>query len=275
MINATTFERAADDDAFGPFVEPLAHDRFDFTLLFEQSVFSIGPSAVILLVAPLRLLYLSRSRRVVVRASLIVDVKLVRVWEDHHHLCSLTSLTQISFTLLSMLQCASLALWARVSELRTRASVAAAALSLASTLALSCLSFMEHGRSIKPSLIINAYLLLTLPLDFAQVRTLWLRGGDVAVAACFSAATALKLGLLVIEAIEKGRILLPPYRSTAPEATSGLYSRSVFWWLNPLFLLGHGRVLSNDTLLDIDDTLATESVYARFQKIWSRCLFSI
>jgi len=35
--------------------------RFDFSLLFEQSILSIGPSAILLLVAPLRILQLSQS----------------------------------------------------------------------------------------------------------------------------------------------------------------------------------------------------------------------
>jgi ATP-binding cassette, subfamily C (CFTR/MRP), member 1 len=78
------------------------------------------------------------------------------------------------------------------------------------------------------------------------------------------------MSLLVVEAVEKGRILLPSYKSGSPEATTGIYSRSLFWWLNPLFLTGHRNVLSNDTLLDIDDALATDRVYERFQKVWTR-----
>ena len=170
-----------------------------------------------------------------------------------------------------VLQCVNLALWAATSQLRTRASVAAATLTLAATLALSCLSYMEHVRSVRPSLVINAYLFLTLPLDFAQVRTLWLRHADVAVAASFTSASAIKLALLVIEAVEKGRILLPNYRSNSPESTTGIYSRSLFWWLNPLFLLGHRRVLSNETLFAIDDTLTTDNVYAAFRSSWLKC----
>ncbi|KAG6354215.1 hypothetical protein INS49_004819 [Diaporthe citri] len=57
------------DGHFGP----LAYDcsgRFDFTLAFEQSVLSIGPSAVLLLAAPLRIHQLrSQSRKVAPGAS--------------------------------------------------------------------------------------------------------------------------------------------------------------------------------------------------------------
>ena len=69
MANSTL--RAA-DDTFGPFVEPIARTSFDFTLLFEQSIFSIGPSALLLLVAPFRILCLSRSPRRVARSPLAI-----------------------------------------------------------------------------------------------------------------------------------------------------------------------------------------------------------
>ena len=45
------------DNAFGPTVQG-CRDNFDFTLLFEQSILSIGPSVLLLLLAPLRLSHL-------------------------------------------------------------------------------------------------------------------------------------------------------------------------------------------------------------------------
>ena len=45
------------DDSFGPTVTNCRGD-FDFTLLFEQSIMSIGPSAILLLLFPLRLMQL-------------------------------------------------------------------------------------------------------------------------------------------------------------------------------------------------------------------------
>lgn len=46
------------DNAFGPIVKGCRSD-FDFTLLFEQSVFTIGPAALLLLFTPPRLVKLS------------------------------------------------------------------------------------------------------------------------------------------------------------------------------------------------------------------------
>ena len=116
--------------------------------------------------------------------------------------------------------------------LKTRATLAAAALGVLDGLALCFLSHSEHNHSTRPSTIINAYLLLTLPFDVARARTLWLGRATRAVAAAYTSTLGIKLIIIIAEAIEKRSILLDRYRSASPEATSGIYSRSFFWWLN-------------------------------------------
>jgi hypothetical protein len=44
----------ANDDLFGPAVEA-CRDNFDFTLVFEQAILSIGPSTILLLLTPFRI----------------------------------------------------------------------------------------------------------------------------------------------------------------------------------------------------------------------------
>jgi hypothetical protein len=63
------------DQIFGPAVSG-CRDDFDFTLLFEQSILSIGPSALLLLITPLRILHLAR-RNVKTVPSPIDAAKLV------------------------------------------------------------------------------------------------------------------------------------------------------------------------------------------------------
>jgi ATP-binding cassette, subfamily C (CFTR/MRP), member 1 len=58
MVNSTW---SAVDDTFGPFVEPISTSDFDFTSLFEESIFAIGPSSLLLLLAPIRILQLSHG----------------------------------------------------------------------------------------------------------------------------------------------------------------------------------------------------------------------
>jgi hypothetical protein len=52
---------ATADASFGPVVDAACRDGFDFTLLFEQSIFVLLPASLLLLVAPLRLLKLRKA----------------------------------------------------------------------------------------------------------------------------------------------------------------------------------------------------------------------
>jgi hypothetical protein len=82
-------------DDFGPAQSTHCQDKFDFTLLFEQSILSIGPSVLLLLVYPLRLLLLRSKSRSVVRPGVLAWTKLVRhlllsmgcalILSGHHH----------------------------------------------------------------------------------------------------------------------------------------------------------------------------------------------
>ena len=159
--------------------------------------------------------------------------------------------------------------------LRTRASLAAALLALVATLGLCILSYVEHSKNIRPSSIINAYLLLTLPFDAAQLRTRWLRGDNLAGNRVASSILAVKLLVLISEATEKTRILFTPYIDRSPEATSGLYSRGLFWWLNPLFRLGFRNVVNEDDLFPADGDLLSTSLEIRFSRHWANRMSSV
>jgi hypothetical protein len=101
------------------------------------------------------------------------------------------------------MQTALLVLYALKPILRTRATLAAAVLTLIDALGLCLLSHAEHLYSIRPSAIINVYLLITLLFDVARARTLWLGRATGSVAAVFSSTIGVKVMVLVIEAIEK------------------------------------------------------------------------
>jgi ATP-binding cassette, subfamily C (CFTR/MRP), member 1 len=131
------------------------------------------------------------------------------------------------------------------------------------------LSFVEHTRNIRPSAIINAYLLFTLPFDAAQVRTKWIRGNGPAASGVLTSVLAIKLLVLISEATEKRRILSRPYADPSPEATSGLYSRGLFWWLNSLFRLGFRHVVNDNDLFPVDRELQSKALGIRFDKHWA------
>jgi ATP-binding cassette, subfamily C (CFTR/MRP), member 1 len=106
------------------------------------------------------------------------------------------------------MQTALLVLYAVKPVLRTRATLAPAVLTLVDALGLCLLSRAEHFYSVRPSAIINVYILVTLLFDITRSRTLWLDGASRSVAAVFSSTIGIKVMILIIEAIEERSILL-------------------------------------------------------------------
>ena len=157
--------------------------------------------------------------------------------------------------------------WANPGVTKTQASVPSAVLTLVAYLALPILSYAEHVKSVKPSSLLNGYLLVSLLCDVTRARTLWLREDDK-IASDFTAAVAIKFVLLLLEAVEKRRFLLPIYQSYPFEATSGLFNRWFFLWLNPLFRRGHSRTLSLDDLYGLDKHLVSGYLDRVLQSAW-------
>ncbi|EXJ89815.1 hypothetical protein A1O3_02882 [Capronia epimyces CBS 606.96] len=240
------------DFQFGPvYTGPLRH--FDFTLFFEDTILSIVPAAVFLIAAGPRAIWLARKPKKVATSSLSRMTKLV----------VLSAFATIQLTVLLAR--------ATNSEARTRASISAAALDFAAACALFVLSCFEHSRSVTPSTVIALYLILSVPFDAVRLRTFYLLGGYFSrdIANLSSLSLAIKLTVLVTEAVEKRGILLEPYQDLPPEATSGLYNKSIFWWLNPLLKVGFGRTLRVDDLFNLDEKLASAHVQDRFTRQWT------
>jgi len=71
----------------------------------------------------------------------------------------------------------------------------------------------------------------------------------------FTASICVKAVLLLFEPQSKRSFLRQPYRNYAPETTSGVLNRSIFFWLNSLFHKGYRGVLASDDMM-IDDELS-------------------
>jgi hypothetical protein len=65
-----------DDNSFGPFYKLPNKSTFDFTLLFEETILSIAPSALLLLLIPPRILHLWKTPRKV-NSSYLLTAKIV------------------------------------------------------------------------------------------------------------------------------------------------------------------------------------------------------
>lgn len=239
------------DSLFGPAYQG-PERTFDFTLLFEDTILTILPASLFLVAAGARAAWLVNSPNKVV-SSFGRSTKLV--------LLSAFAAIQLTVLLLR----------ATNPEAATKASISAAALDFAAACVLFILSCFEHARSVTPSTVIGLYLLFSFAFDAVRVRTFYLIDGYAAqgIARLLSLSLTAKLGVLVTEAVEKRSILTEPYRELPPEQTSGIYNKTVFWWLNPLLKLGFGHNLRTDDLFTLDETLASASVHRRFTTHWT------
>ncbi|KAK6611190.1 ABC multidrug transporter [Botrytis cinerea] len=175
----------------------------------------------------------------------------------------------VTIVVLCLLRLALLILWTLplYAALRTRATIATAALDLAATIAIGLLSPLEHSKSLRPSILLGVFLFFTTILDIARARTEWLLPGSSATSAVFVAALVIKSLLLVLEALSKASHS-HTQGPDMPERRSGIYSLSFFAWLNPLIYQGNWGNLTVHDLYPIDEHISSESVDERIQKQW-------
>lgn len=148
--------------------------------------------------------------------------------------------------------------------------MAASTLLVADALGLLLLSHREHIHSTRPSSIINTYLLVTILFDTARMRTLWIQHAPKALAILSSATLAVKLIIALTEAVEKRSILLSHYQNDSPEATSGIYSRALFWWLNRIMRTGFQRVIQDVDLFPIEEGISSAVLKKYSQSLWDK-----
>ncbi|KAF2218923.1 P-loop containing nucleoside triphosphate hydrolase protein [Elsinoe ampelina] len=235
------------DNAFGPAVPAHCRDDFDFTLAFEQYFFTIVPSALLILAVPWRLWGVLRLQPRIAGLPL--------------RFIKLTTTIVLSCVQLSIL-----ALWASNPELPAHIpSVAASGVAFAGCIFLALLSLFEHSRSIRPSFLLNGYLFLTVILDAATLRTLWLLPSiSGAIPVLYSVSFGLKLIVLVLEALDKRAYSTIKAQSRSPEEWSGLYSQGLLWWLNGIMYRGASHLLSPTDLYPIVKELSSAYLHLRF-----------
>ncbi|TFB04442.1 Multidrug resistance-associated protein 1 [Trichoderma ghanense] len=253
MIRRRSYNATACGDGFfGPAVwADGCRGGFDFTLSFEESILSTLPSALFLLFSIPRAIYLLRTPDKAKRRSAYTP-KL------------------IASSAYAGIQVGSLALVASSRRLTTRFSLAAAILNLVAACCIVLLSHIEHVKSIRPSFLLTSYLFTSLLFDAARLRTEWLLSVNVAYAAVLSTSTILKLALLVLENVEKRRILLDSSKEPSTESTSGPFSRGFFVWLNSLLISGWATVLTLHDLPAIYEKLSSEKLAIIFTKRWDK-----
>ena len=85
-----------------------------------------------------------------------------------------------------------------------------------------------------------------------------------------SASLAVKIAILALEAKDKRQLLTAPYSELSPETTSGVFSRSTFYWLSGLFRLGFSSIIDLKDLPKLDSNLLSEPLRKQMQDSWNK-----
>ncbi|KAI9691968.1 MAG: hypothetical protein M1820_009646 [Bogoriella megaspora] len=238
------------DGSFGPGIGS-CRGGFDFTLLFEDSILGLLPQALLLLLAPIRLKTLIKRHTRVTRQSTLGVCKLFVG----------ALYAAAAFTLL--------VLWSLMTTYKSRASIASAIFQFFGAITVLCISRLEHTKAIRPSHLLQLFLLVNLLTDAVRLRTLFLMDYSSAIVATASVQTVLTANLLLLESLDKRR-LLPQGSRPAPEETLDLFADRLFLWLNSLFKTGYRKVLTAQDLFGIDEELISETTRQTFRRTWTQ-----
>ncbi|XP_044717675.1 ABC transporter domain-containing protein [Hirsutella rhossiliensis] len=227
-------------DTFGPAVDSSCADGFDFTLLFEESILTLAPLGIALGWAILRFWAL-RNGVAKIRASWLLAAKMAL------------------YAIYVILQVALVAVWAGRGIPATRLTVACIVLTIVGFLVLSAVSYLEHMRALRPSTFLSVYLSLTILVDMARVRTLFLLPYGGPIAGIFLASFLIKVAIFAFETCEKRSLLRPDWQNTSPEDLGGFYNRALFVWLNGVFRKGFRTLLTISSLTNLDEEMLKAS----------------
>lgn len=129
---------------------------------------------------------------------------------------------------------------------------------------------MEHGRTLRPSFLLQFFLMLLLLCNAVRLRTLSLMQYPTVFVTLTTIRTFLVGMLLLFESIDKRRLFTSDEdRRLPPEETIGLFGKRTFWYLNSLFKQGYRKILAPTDLFSMDADLSSKRRLLTFQKAWA------
>lgn len=179
-----------------------------------------------------------------------------------------------------------LVLWVGISTYKTSASVAFAALEVVASIAVILLSRYERTRAVRPSHLLQFFLLVVLACDAVRLRTLYLVRYPPSLLAASSVHTFLTGSMLFTESLSKRRLLKADEdRRLSSQETVRLFAQKLLWYLNGLFRtglcrscanfgelglkdLGYTKVLTPQDHPSIDPELISDDITSSFQRYW-------
>lgn len=112
------------------------------------------------------------------------------------------------------------------------------------------------------------YLGTSTLLDLARTRTLFFLPESHTVASILLASYLIKFLLFLAENAEFRSLLRPEWKDVSPEETAGAINRSLFLWLNHIFVKGFKTFLTVDMLTPLDSEILSASRPFSLQTRW-------
>ncbi|KAJ5929513.1 hypothetical protein N7454_006463 [Penicillium verhagenii] len=225
---------------------------FDFTLLFEDALFSLLPASLFLLLATPQIIIWQRQT-IKLSSFRFAIIKL------------------IILVLLLILNIVFLVFRLRNKILFTNISLASSILDIIAIGAAIVLSFIADQRAISPSLLLSLYFSLGCILSIPRLRSLWLINSDTTCRTLWTVIFALTTLAAFAESMTKESILRPEVKDKASkEEVHGLWGQSLFIWTNSVFSHGYRVTLQVDDLPDVDDRLLASLAGEKLQQAWDK-----
>ena len=177
---------------------------------------------------------------------------------------------KLAYSTYIILQVILLIIWTRPDTPKTAATLPTTGLTIGGFISLIFVSYLDHTRSIRPSTPLTVYLGLSVLLDLARVRTLVSIVRSRLLAWIFLASFVVKLAIFLLELVEKRSLLKHEWRCASTEATASVYNRSLFIWLNGLFVRGFQTRLLLDSLPPVDPDILSASQPTTLIERWKK-----
>ncbi|KAJ0300193.1 hypothetical protein COL516b_008544 [Colletotrichum fioriniae] len=160
----------------------------------------------------------------------------------------------------------------RDSQSQFGVDIASWILSVTASILFTLISEREHRKSPAPSALLQLFLLITIFLDAARVRTAWhlspQNNSEGYIALLLTVQVILKVLLLAAESVPNPAIIAIPARRISREETSGIFGKSFATWVNPMLRLGWKKNLVAEDLDPLDEALDGEAVLERLSSAW-------
>lgn len=155
-------------------------------------------------------------------------------------------------------------------DLHTTLSVPSGVVAVIAVVGATVLSYLEDGRSIRPSDLLVLYFSATALLYIPILRSLWLiPNNDSNPRALWTIIFVLTTLVAYIESLRKPQSLPHVDKRVSKEQLSSIWGRGLWTWLISFLRTGYAKILQLDNVPTVDGDLREEQTWTKLDTAWS------